>query len=117
MRNSRSTPSLRSRRVSYETIDLQVRDKGAWITLNRPQAFNALDLQMAKDLFAMWNRLTSDRSVRCAVLTGSGTQAFCAGGDVAGFGADLSTVDRLVREMTTPLHAAVSRFAAMDTPL
>ena len=117
MRNSRSTFSLRSRRVTYETIDLQVRDRVAWITLNRPQAFNALDLQMAKDLFAVSNRLSSDRSVRCAVLTGSGAKAFCAGGDVAGFGADPATVDQLVREMTTPLHAAVSRFAAMNAPL
>jgi len=103
--------------VTYETIDLQVRDRVAWITLNRPQAFNALDLQMAKDLFAVSNRLSSDRSVRCAVLTGSGTKAFCAGGDVAGFGADPAKVDLLVREMTTPLHAAVSRFAAMNAPL
>jgi hypothetical protein len=46
--------------VTYETIDLQVRDRVAWITLNRPQAFNALDLQMAKDLFAVSNRLSSD---------------------------------------------------------
>jgi len=101
----------------YETIDLQIRDGVAWIVLNRPQAFNALDLQMAKELFEISNRLSSDRAVRCAVLTGSGQKAFCAGGDVAGFGADPPTLDILVREMTTYLHGAVSRFASMSAPL
>jgi len=101
----------------YETIDLQIRDGVAWIVLNRPQAFNALDLQMAKELFEISNRLSSDRAVRCAVLTGSGQKAFCAGGDVAGFAADPPTLDILVREMTTYLHGAVSRFASMSAPL
>ena len=101
----------------YETLDLQIRDRVAWITLNRTQAFNALDLQMAKELYDVSNRLTSDRTVRCAVLTGSGDKAFCAGGDVAGFGADPPTLDLLVREMTTWLHGAVSRLAAMNAPL
>lgn len=103
--------------MPYETIDLQVRDKVAWITLNRPEALNALDLQMAKDLFDISNRLSSDRTVRAAVLTGAGEKAFCAGGDVAGFAADPPVLDQLVRQMTTYLHGAVSRFAWMDAPL
>jgi 2-(1,2-epoxy-1,2-dihydrophenyl)acetyl-CoA isomerase len=103
--------------VTYETIDLQIRDGVAWIVLNRPEALNALDLRMARELFDISNRLSSDRAVRAAVLTGSGATAFCAGGDVAGFAADPPNTDRLVREMTTYLHAAVSRFAAMDPPL
>ena len=103
--------------MTYETLDLQIQDGVAWITLNRPQALNALDLRMARELFDVSTRLTSDRAVRTAVLTGAGTTAFCAGGDVAGFAADPPSTDRLVREMTTFLHAAVSRFAAMDAPL
>lgn len=103
--------------MTHDTIDLQVRDGVAWITLNRPDALNALDLQMTIDLFDVSNRLAGDRAVRAAVLTGAGPKAFCAGGDVAGFGADPGQVDRLVRRMTTHLHAAVSRFAAMDAPL
>ena len=103
--------------MSYQTLDLQIQDGVAWITMNRPQALNALDLTMARELFDVSTQLTSDRAVRAAVLTGAGTMAFCAGGDVAGFAADPPTTDRLVREMTTFLHAAVSRFAAMDAPL
>lgn len=103
--------------MTYETLDVQIHDGIAWITMNRPQALNALDLRMARELFDVSNRLSSDGAVRAAVLTGAGTTAFCAGGDVAGFAADPQTTDRLVREMTTFLHAAVSRFAAMDAPL
>jgi 2-(1,2-epoxy-1,2-dihydrophenyl)acetyl-CoA isomerase len=103
--------------MDYETIDYQVRDAVAWITLNRPAAFNALNLQSMKDLFQIANRLGSDKTVRAAVLTGSGAKAFCAGGDVAAFAAEPDTVDLLIKEMTTYLHAAVSRFAWMNVPL
>ena len=57
------------------------------------------------------------KGVRAAVLTGSGDQAFCAGGDVSEFAKRLDDVDVLVKEMTTYLHAAVSRFAWMRAPL
>jgi 2-(1,2-epoxy-1,2-dihydrophenyl)acetyl-CoA isomerase len=103
--------------MSYETVDLQVREGVAWIVLNRPDAFNALNLQMTQDLYDIANRLASDRSVRAAVLTGTGNRAFCAGGDVAGFADKGEQVDLLVREMTTYLHGAISRFAWMDIPL
>ena len=103
--------------MTYETIHYEVRDSVAWITLNRPAAFNALSLQSMKDLFHIANRLGSDKSVRAAVLTGSGSKAFCAGGDVAAFAADPTTVDVLIKEMTTYLHAAISRFAWMNIPL
>ena len=103
--------------MSYETIDLQITDGVAWIVLNRPDALNALDLQMARELFAVSTDICRDPAVRAAVLTGSGSKAFCAGGDVAGFAADPAHVDRLVLQMTTYLHAAVSRFASMDAPL
>ena len=79
--------------MTYETIHYEGRDSVAWITLNRPAAFNALSLQSMKDLFHIANRLGSDKSVRAAVLTGSGSKAFCAGGDVAAFAAPPATVD------------------------
>ena len=53
--------------MTYETIHYEVRDSVAWITLNRPAAFNALSLQSMKDLFHIANRLGSDKSVRAAV--------------------------------------------------
>jgi enoyl-CoA hydratase/carnithine racemase len=51
------------------------------VTLNRPQALNALNTQMALDLIELWGRLGMARDVRVVILTGAGHRAFCAGGD------------------------------------
>ncbi|MGB8365960.1 MAG: enoyl-CoA hydratase-related protein [Rhizomicrobium sp.] len=59
------------------------RDDGiAVITLNRPEARNALGKDIREGLFAAWNRFERDPALRVAILTGSGDKAFCAGGDL-----------------------------------
>lgn len=103
--------------MSYTTLAVEKRDNVAWITLNRPDSFNALDKDMARELCDVANRCSSDRHLRAAVLTGQGEQAFCAGGDVAVFGRHLDDLELLVKEITTSLHAAISRFARMRAPL
>jgi enoyl-CoA hydratase len=54
----------------------------AVVTLDRPERANALDPAMLVDLAAAWRRIASDADVRCAVLTGAGERAFCAGMDL-----------------------------------
>ncbi|MDE0944017.1 MAG: enoyl-CoA hydratase-related protein [Alphaproteobacteria bacterium] len=103
--------------VSYETIDFEMRGAVAWLTMNRPKAFNALDLTMAKELCDLSIRLGEDDAVRCVVLTGAGDAAFCAGGDVPGFAADVDNLPTMLKEMTTYLHMAISRFAWMRAPV
>ncbi|MDE2355597.1 MAG: enoyl-CoA hydratase [Alphaproteobacteria bacterium] len=61
----------------------------ATLTMNRPEARNALTAQMQAGLSEALPRLAADPKVRCVVLTGAGG-AFCAGGDVKGFAADTS---------------------------
>ncbi|WP_299622176.1 enoyl-CoA hydratase/isomerase family protein [Pelagibius sp.] len=103
--------------MTYETLDFDVRGAVAWITLNRPDRFNAMNPAMMRELFDVANRCSSNREIRAAVLTGSGDQAFCAGGDVSEFADNLESFDLLVKEMTSYLHAAASRFAWMRAPL
>lgn len=103
--------------MDYKNIQFDVRDQIAWITINRESAFNALDLQSMQELMDIANRCGSDPGIRAAVLTGSGSKAFCAGGDVAAFAANADKVSLLLKEMTTGLHTAISRFARMDAPL
>ncbi len=103
--------------MTYNTINLDIRDNVAWITLNRPQAFNALNLEMMKDLCDVANRCSIDKAVRVVVLMGAGNKAFCAGGDVASFAENPDGIELLLKEMTGYLHAAISRFAWMNAPL
>ncbi|MGI5219814.1 enoyl-CoA hydratase/isomerase family protein [Nocardia sp. CA-290969] len=55
----------------------------AVITLNRPERRNCLDKDIRAGLFAAWDRFEHDPSLRIAILTGAGSKAFCAGGDLA----------------------------------
>jgi 2-(1,2-epoxy-1,2-dihydrophenyl)acetyl-CoA isomerase len=103
--------------MDYQSLTFELRDHVAWITLNRPQAHNALNLQALKELYDVANRCSTDRRVRAAVLTGSGDRAFSGGGDVVDFAAYGGDVAMLLREMTGYLHMAISRFAWMPAPL
>ncbi|CAH0349397.1 enoyl-CoA hydratase [soil metagenome] len=67
--------------MSYETILVEQHDAVTLITLNRPQALNALNGQVLKDLIAAFAAYDADPSQRCAVLTGS-EKAFAAGADI-----------------------------------
>lgn len=74
-----------------DIVRLDIEDGLAVITLARPDKLNALDRAMIAGLEAAVQRIDADRSVRVALLTGEG-KAFCAGGDIAAWGA-LSPLD------------------------
>ncbi|RLF11560.1 MAG: crotonase [Thermoprotei archaeon] len=57
----------------------------AWITINRPEALNALDAEAHRKLREALNRAEADPEVKVVVLTGIGEKAFCAGADVKDF--------------------------------
>lgn len=54
----------------------------AYVTLNRPEAMNAVDLETHERLFEVWRDFRDDPDLRVAILTGSGDEAFCAGADL-----------------------------------
>lgn len=67
--------------MTYETLIVEQRDAVTLITLNRPQALNALNSQVLSDLIAALAAFDADTSQGCAVLTGS-EKAFAAGADI-----------------------------------
>jgi enoyl-CoA hydratase len=67
--------------MAFETILLETRGRVGLITLNRPQALNALNAQLIDELNQALDRLESDREIGCIVLTGS-AKAFAAGADI-----------------------------------
>lgn len=54
----------------------------AVLTLNRPQAANALSLGLLDDLQHILRDIRSNRAVRCVIITGKGDRTFCAGADL-----------------------------------
>ncbi|HZF46617.1 MAG TPA: enoyl-CoA hydratase [Sphingomonadaceae bacterium] len=67
--------------AEYETILVEQRDAVTLVTLNRPQALNALNSQVLADLVAAFAAYEADPAQRCLVLTGS-EKAFAAGADI-----------------------------------
>ena len=67
--------------MTYETILVEIQDAVTVIRLNRPQALNALNSQVMKDLIDAFAQFDSDPSQGCAILTGS-EKAFAAGADI-----------------------------------
>ena len=60
----------------------------AWLTINRPEARNALNREVREGLFDGFRRFSADPAARVLVLTGAGDRAFCAGGDLKEMAAD-----------------------------
>jgi len=69
---------------SFETLQTQSLDTDILqVRLNRPEAANALNTRMGRDLLALFSGLNADpRRARCIILSGTGERAFCAGGDL-----------------------------------
>ena len=64
-----------------ETVLYEERNRVAWVTLNRPDANNAFNLTMQRELKEIWQSLRKNPDVGCVVLTGTGDTAFCSGLD------------------------------------
>ncbi len=107
----------------YEDILYENRGNVAWITINRPERYNAFRMQTIDELIAAFRRVWGDRQAGAVVLTGAGEKAFCAGGDQkeradrGDYGehpigvAEAYTLHRLMRDVPKPTIAAVNGFA------
>jgi 2-(1,2-epoxy-1,2-dihydrophenyl)acetyl-CoA isomerase len=95
---------------------LDIREHVAFITLNRPEILNALNLEMAKALLNVAMECDGHPDVRAVVLTGAGS-TFCAGGDLKSFLTQGEHLPAHLKEVTTFLHSGVSSFARMKAPV
>lgn len=104
------------------TVKLEKRgDEIALVTLNRPQALNALNRQMRADLREALMEVSADKAVRVAILTGEG-RGFCSGADVTDVSGGVTVEDVLnaeygaflsiIQTMDKPVIAAINGAAA-----
>jgi enoyl-CoA hydratase/carnithine racemase len=99
---------------AYETLLASLHGEHVLlVTLNRPEVRNAANTRMWHELLDLWTRLEAEPgAVRCVVLTGAGSQAFCAGGD-------LKERDGMTAQAWRHQHALIERQyrAMIDFPL
>ena len=65
-------------------IQVEIRNHVAIITLNRPQALNALTLDMLRALRSVFDQCSDDPNIYAVITHGAGEKAYCAGGDIRG---------------------------------
>ncbi len=78
----------------YETIQFEVRENVATVTINRPKALNALSIQVLDELTAVFREIQQDEAIRAVIVTGAG-KAFVAGADIGEMSA-MNTLDARV---------------------
>jgi E-phenylitaconyl-CoA hydratase len=103
------------------SIDFDLTDGIATITINRPERMNAMDAEHYKGLSQAWTRVRDESAIRVAIITGAGDKSFSAGADIKSFltsppGLDemwLTQRDQLLNrglEVWKPVIAAVNGY-------
>lgn len=101
--------------MDYETLDFDLSDGIATITLNRKNnSANALNMRLAEEYFDAGIRC-GDPDVRAVIVTATG-KMFCGGGDLAEMDAAPDKHAHLTR-LATLMHAGIARFAHNDAPV
>jgi 3-hydroxypropionyl-coenzyme A dehydratase len=103
-------------------IDLSVQDEIATIKINRPEALNAMNVDVIDELSSTIDRIDVDNAVKVVIITGAGERAFCAGADIAymvninpieaeKYASSAQMVLNKIEKLGKPVIAAVNGFA------
>jgi enoyl-CoA hydratase len=108
--------------MEFKNTLIEKADGIATITINRPDALNALNEETVKELLARFEDAENDPTVKAVIITGAGDRAFCAGADLnmmkgagAVRGTELSRIGQrlgdYIEAMTKPVIAAINGYA------
>jgi 2-(1,2-epoxy-1,2-dihydrophenyl)acetyl-CoA isomerase len=101
--------------MSYETLQISIKNNVASITLNRPERLNSFDMQLGHELYDALQNVAQDRDIRVVVLRGTG-KGFCGGGDVKEMHA-ATNKSRFLRDLTRAIHRCVIEMRTMEKPV
>lgn len=107
--------------MSFSNILFEIKDRIAYLTLNRPDKMNALNWQTMQELQAALNSVKEDANVGGVILTGAGPKAFAAGADIGElaqqtpvsakeFSLNSQEILRFIERFPKPIIAAVNGF-------
>jgi len=89
----------------------EIKDRAAWLTINRPEKRNSLNLEIVNLLLHYMDEIQEDDGVRALVITGAGEKAFCAGADLSGMGSGASPT-----ELPSQIGVLLKRLALFPKP-
>src|SRR4029077_14695019 len=107
----------------FTDVSYEVENGLAWITINRPERYNAFRARTVDELVMAFKRAWASDEVGVVALTGAGDKAFCTGGDqkqraeTGDYGPsasglfEIDALHRVIRDVPKPDIAAVNRFA------
>lgn len=97
-----------------EFVLYEKKENVAWITINRPEALNAISTGVMTELLEYLNQAEKDMDILCIILTGAGEKAFSAGGDVK---EELKTTSTMAVEFCTMAHTLCHKFQTLRMPI
>jgi len=101
--------------MSYETLQLSIKDHVASITLNRPDRLNSFDMKLGHELYDVLQDVAKHQDILIVVIKGTG-KGFCGGGDVKEMYA-AADKSRFLRELTRAIHRCVIEIRTMEKPV
>lgn len=104
--------------MSYETIKCEVRDKIAYVTLNRPDKMNALNATIRTELDECFTEIEKNNDIRGIIITGEG-KAFAAGADLSEINAIEDEAERSIAEekMKRDMHKLFRKIEFLNKPV
>ncbi len=81
----------------FDTVNYELKDNVAYITLNRPESYNSVNEQLGQDFIKAFALAKEDEEVRVVVLTGAGEKAFCSGQDLKEVESDWFSLEKAVQ--------------------
>lgn len=108
--------------MHYNNLLAEIKNNIAYVTINRPDKLNALNIETMSELKDVFLKLDSDKSVYVVIVTGSGEKAFVAGADISElsklsvetaktFAESGQEVFNIIENLSKPVIAAVNGFA------
>jgi 2-(1,2-epoxy-1,2-dihydrophenyl)acetyl-CoA isomerase len=99
---------------NFELIELEIDEENnlAIVFLNRPDQYNAFNGKLMDELITAFNSISSDKRIKCLILTGKG-RAFSAGGDVVAF-KNADKPDEFMANLVSRLHKGIKILKNME---
>jgi 2-(1,2-epoxy-1,2-dihydrophenyl)acetyl-CoA isomerase len=101
--------------MDFVTLKIEVKENIAYITLNRPERLNSLDIKLCEELYQVLRNISKENSIRAIILKGTG-KGFCGGGDVKEMYVAESK-SQFLRDLTRAIHRCVIEMRTMEKPI